>query len=148
MNGGGYFAMVRSPTLGIKIYFWSRDSADVPPEIRESGSGGGSLYPDSSWGVPAADFPMCPDLCNYDAHFNAHQIVFDLTFCVSDLFYLPCTFFARARLRFFLLHRVTGLAMLGPHRDVARVLAWTVSVPLTYSSRLPCSSNSTDFPQT
>ena len=92
MNGGGYFAMVRSQTLGIKIYFWSRDSVDVPPEIRECGSGGGSLYPDPSWGVPAADFPMCSDLCNYNDHFNAHQIVFDLTFCVSHSFYLPCIF--------------------------------------------------------
>jgi hypothetical protein len=86
MNGGGYFAMVRSSTLGIKIYFWSRHSVDVPPEIRGSGSGGGFLYPDPSWGVPAADFPMRPELCNYDDRFNAHQIVFDLTFCVSDLF--------------------------------------------------------------
>jgi len=94
MNDGGYFAMVRSRALGIKIYFWSRDSPDVPPEIRESFSGGGSLYPDASWGVPAADFPMCSDFCNYDDHFDAHQIVFDLTFCVSDLFYLPCTFLA------------------------------------------------------
>ena len=101
MNGGGYYAMVRSRALGIKIYFWWRDSTNVPPEIREFGSGGGSLYPDSSWGVPAADFPMLPHLCNYDDHFNAHKMVFDLTFCVSDLIYLPCTFFARARLRFF-----------------------------------------------
>jgi len=90
MNGGGYFAMVRSRTLGVKIYFWSRNSADIPPEIRKSRSG--ILYPDPSWGVPAADFPMYPDFCNYDDHFNAHQIVFDLTFCVSDLFYLSCTF--------------------------------------------------------
>ena len=90
MNGGGYFAMVRSRRLGIKIYFWSRDSPAVPQEILKSGSGGGFLYPDASWGVPAADFPMYPDLCNYDAHFNAHQIVFDLTFCVSGLFYLSC----------------------------------------------------------
>lgn len=92
MNGGGYFAMVRSQSLGIMIYFWSRDSPDVPPEIRECGSGGGSLYPDPSWGVPAANFPMYPGLCDYDAHFNAHQIVFDLTFCVRDLFCLPFTF--------------------------------------------------------
>ncbi|KAF8499612.1 concanavalin A-like lectin/glucanase domain-containing protein [Russula emetica] len=81
MNGGGYFAMARSQTLGIKIYFWPRDSAYIPPEIVECGSGGGYLYPDPSWGIPAADFPMYPDLCNYNDHFNAHQIVFDLTFC-------------------------------------------------------------------
>jgi hypothetical protein len=90
MQGGGYFAMVRSQSLGIKIYFWSRDSLYVPPEIRDCGAGGEYLYPDDSWGTPAADFPMCPDLCDYNSHFNAHQIVFDLTFCVSDLLYLPC----------------------------------------------------------
>jgi hypothetical protein len=93
LNGGGYFAMARSQTLGIKIYFWSRDSTNVPPEIRKHGSGGGSLYPDASWGVAAADYPMHPNHCKYDDHFNEHQMVFDLTFCVSDLFYLPCTFF-------------------------------------------------------
>ena len=83
MNGGGFYAMVRSQTLGIKVYFWWRDSVDVPPEIREYGSGGGSLYPVPSWGLPAADFPMLSNLCSYNDHFDAHQIVFDLTFCVS-----------------------------------------------------------------
>jgi hypothetical protein len=102
MNGGGYYAMVRSQALGIKIYFWWRDSVDVPQEIREFGSGGGSLYPVPSWGLPAADFPMLSNLCNYNNHFDAHQIVFDLTFCVSELFDLLCTFLPRARLRFFL----------------------------------------------
>jgi hypothetical protein len=96
LNGGGFFAMARSQTLGIQIYFWSRDSTKVPPEIRKHGSAGGFLYPDASWGVPAADFPMNighPVNCNYGHHFDAHKMVFDLTFCVGDLFYLPCTFF-------------------------------------------------------
>lgn len=93
MNNGGYFVTVRSPSLGIRMYFWPRDSVTVPPEIRESGSGGGSLYPDSTWGKPAADFPMCPGFCDYEEHFDAHQLVFDLTFCVSALFYnCSCTF--------------------------------------------------------
>jgi hypothetical protein len=84
MNGGGYYVMVRSRVLGIKIYFWPRDnSAYVPAEIRECGSGGGSLHVDPSWGIPAANFPFLPDYCNYDEHFDAHQIIFDLTFCVS-----------------------------------------------------------------
>lgn len=86
MNGGGYYVMVKSRSLGIQIYFWPRDSNNVPPEISECGSGGGSLYPNPSWGPPAANFPMCPGYCDYDSHFNAHQIVFDLTFCVSALF--------------------------------------------------------------
>jgi hypothetical protein len=98
---GGYYVMVRSRMLGIRVYFWPRDnSIDVPPEIRECGSEGGSLYPDPSWGIPAADFPMSPDLCNYDEHFDAHQIIFSLTFCVSPerLLYLPSAF-ARAQLK-------------------------------------------------
>jgi hypothetical protein len=82
MNGGGYYAMVKSRSLGIQVYFWPRDSIIVPPEIRDCGSGGGSLYPDYfSWGLPAANFPMCSGYCDYDEHFNAHQMVFDLTFC-------------------------------------------------------------------
>jgi hypothetical protein len=85
MNGGGYYVMVKSRTCGIRVYFWPRDSIYVPPEIRECGSGGESLYPDLSWGIPAANFPMYPGYCDYDGHFDAHQIVFDLTFCVSAL---------------------------------------------------------------
>jgi len=81
MNGGGYFAMVRSRFLGIQVYFWPRDSKDVPPEILDWKSGKGLIYPDPSWGLPAANFPMCPGLCNYDDHFDDHQLVFDLTFC-------------------------------------------------------------------
>ena len=38
---------------------------------------------DPSWGIPAANFPFLPNYCNYDEHFDAHQIIFDLTFCVS-----------------------------------------------------------------
>jgi len=95
MKGGGYYVMVRSRTLGIRIYFWPHDnSTDVPQEIRKCGSEGGSLYPDASWGIPAADFPMFPGFCNYDGHFDVHQIIFSLTFCVSlnTLLDLPSTF--------------------------------------------------------
>jgi hypothetical protein len=44
-----------------------------------------SVFPDISWGFPAANFPFYPDLCDYEQHFDAHQIVFDLTLCVSVL---------------------------------------------------------------
>jgi len=69
-------------------------------DTRVCGSGGRSLYPDPSWGIPTADFPVSPGLCNYDEHFDAHQIIFSLTFCVSPerLLYLPFTF-ARAQLK-------------------------------------------------
>jgi len=32
---------------------------------------------------PAANFPMRKGYCDYDQHFDAHKMVFDLTFCVS-----------------------------------------------------------------
>jgi len=82
MNGGGYYVMVRSQELGIQLYFWPRDNiADVPAEIQECGSGGGLLDLDPSWGIPAANFSFLPDYCDYEEHFDAHQIIFDLTFC-------------------------------------------------------------------
>jgi hypothetical protein len=86
MNRGGYFVMVKSRMFGVQVYFWPQNSINVPPEIRDCGSGGGSLFPNPSWGSPAANFPMCPGYCDYDSHFNAHQIVFDLTFCVRAMF--------------------------------------------------------------
>ena len=37
-----------------------------------------------AWGTPAEEFPLKPDdNCGYDAHFDAHRLVFDLTFRVS-----------------------------------------------------------------
>jgi len=72
-----------------------------------------------------------PDLCNYDEHFDAHQIILSLKFCVSPelLLYLPSTF-ARAQLT-----RVTGLAMMGPHLDLARIPARIVNLEGVVSDR-------------
>ena len=42
--------------------------------------GAGVVAPDPTWGVPAAAFPV-GDWCGYDAHFDPHVMVFDLTFC-------------------------------------------------------------------
>ena len=92
MNGGGYYVLVKSRTFGIQVYFWPRQSINlIPSEVRECGSGGGYLYPDFSWGLPAANFPMDPDYCNYDEHFNAHEMVFDLTFCVRAFYFRSST---------------------------------------------------------
>ena len=92
MNGGGYYVLVKSRTLGIQVYFWPRNVINlIPSEVRECGSGGGYLYPDFSWGLPAANFPMDPVYCKYDEHFNAHEIVFDLTFCVRAFYFRPST---------------------------------------------------------
>jgi hypothetical protein len=93
LNGGGYYAISRSRDNGIQIWFWQRNNPSVPPEIAHGQ--GESLSPNPTWGEPAADFPLDPNDCNYDQHFNAHMIIFDLTFCVGVLYWF-CTFFLTA----------------------------------------------------
>ena len=70
--------MQRTCDQGINIWFWSRNDTTVPTSVSE---GADTIVPDGSWGIPDATFP--PDTCNYESHFDAHQLVFDLTFCVS-----------------------------------------------------------------
>lgn len=69
--------MTRSSQNGAAVYFWPRNDGSVPADIK---SGGNSVNP-ASWGEPEALFPT--DSCNWAQHFDAHNIVFDLTFCVS-----------------------------------------------------------------
>jgi hypothetical protein len=73
--------MEKSASNGISIWFWSRDSPSVPDFVRSGGNGGGSITTEG-WGVPDAYFPTNTN-CPYSNHFNAHRIIFDLTFCVS-----------------------------------------------------------------
>ncbi|KZV67886.1 glycoside hydrolase family 16 protein [Peniophora sp. CONT] len=75
--GGGYYAMSKSRAGGINVWFWSRDSASVPVEVKY---GGDVAVPSVSWGTPAATFPL-NDNCPYNSHFDAHRMVFDLTLC-------------------------------------------------------------------
>lgn len=87
--GGGYYAMLKSRNCGIHIWFWPRNSLNTPPEITLGGASNGEpiiANPLGTWGPPSASFPLDPNYCNYDQFFNAHQIVFDLTFCVGDFF--------------------------------------------------------------
>ncbi|KAJ7132809.1 glycoside hydrolase family 16 protein [Mycena crocata] len=75
-NGGGWFVMSRSST-GIYMWFWSRSDSGVPMEVAQGLS---TVNPDPDlWGQADAAFPA--DTCDYTSHFNAHQIVFDLTLC-------------------------------------------------------------------
>jgi len=83
-NGGGYYAMSKSPATGIQVWFWPRNSASVPSEISQ-GVPKGQAISTAAWGDPAANFPMLSGYCDYASHFNAHAITFDLTFCVSGL---------------------------------------------------------------
>ncbi|KAH8982715.1 concanavalin A-like lectin/glucanase domain-containing protein [Lactarius akahatsu] len=77
--GGGYFVMYKGRD-SVKVWFYPRVGY-VPKVIRDGAGRGQRVRPDFTWGLPAANFPFFPDHCNYDQHFDAHQIVFDLTFC-------------------------------------------------------------------
>ncbi|EIM82836.1 uncharacterized protein STEHIDRAFT_102256 [Stereum hirsutum FP-91666 SS1] len=92
---GGWYVMSKSASKGVQVWFWARDDAGVPPEIKNGGGtkpnegsggeggGGGErkkeVKPEAWWGTPAATFPV--DECDWKKHFDAHQVVFDLTFC-------------------------------------------------------------------
>ncbi|KAI9442643.1 glycoside hydrolase family 16 protein [Lactarius indigo] len=81
--GGGYFVMYKGRE-SVKVWFYPR-AGYVPSVIRDGAQRGRPVYPDLTWGFPAANFPFDSRHCNYDQHFDAHQIVFDLTFCVGVL---------------------------------------------------------------
>lgn len=73
--------MEKSASKGISIWFWSRQNPTVPEEVR---NGSDWLSPSvDEWGIPDAQFPTTN--CDYESHFNAHAIIFDLTFCVGAL---------------------------------------------------------------
>jgi len=124
--------MSRSQATGIQVWFWARDDPFVPPEICHGAQKGQAVFPSIAWGEPVANFPMLPGYCDYASHINAQRIVFDLTFCVSGLFFAsPLLFW---RVRWLILHRVIGLAMFGPSLAVspARAPALTVSTHSGY----------------
>jgi len=73
--GGGFYALARDKEYGIKVWFWPRRGL-VPLDVLFDTE---SVNPDF-WGIPTAYFPT-GDNCNYEEHFNAHMIIFDLTFC-------------------------------------------------------------------
>jgi len=78
--------MSRSRDYGIRVWFWPRNSPNIPPELALDESFlEEPLFPNCAWGEPAAAFPIDPGHCDYDQHFNAHMIIFSLTFCVRDI---------------------------------------------------------------
>lgn len=87
--------MARAQDEGIKVWFWQRGDPAVPPAVAQKGLFNDMfgdqpvIMPDPTWGLPAAYFPM-GNSCDYDEHFNAHIMVFDLTFCVSHSLALCC----------------------------------------------------------
>ncbi|KAF7321334.1 GH16 domain-containing protein [Mycena kentingensis (nom. inval.)] len=73
-RGGGFYAMQRSQD-GVNVWFWTRNDSNLPMEIDKNLPTINPQY----WGTPEAFFPTTQ--CSYDGHFNAHNVVFDLTFC-------------------------------------------------------------------
>lgn len=77
------YAMHRSRSQGVAVYFWPRTSTEVPSAVSR---GYGLIQPDYTWGVPQAYFPFTSS-CDYGTHFDAHKMVFDLTFCVRGFLF-------------------------------------------------------------
>jgi hypothetical protein len=75
---GGWYVMQRSATEGVNVWFWSREDGSVPLSVKY---GGERVDIGPEWGLPEASFTF--ETCSYNDHFDNHQIVFDLTFCVS-----------------------------------------------------------------
>jgi hypothetical protein len=80
--------MSKTRAFGVQVWFWPRNSSSVPEEISYGVQEGEPIYPSWSWGPPSANFPMDSSYCNYNQHFNAHHMVFDLTLCVGA--FSPC----------------------------------------------------------
>jgi len=76
-QGGGWYVMERTAAQGISIWFWPRWDITVPFAIAK---GAEALQPNVLWGLPQAFFPFTSS-CNAAAHFDAHSIIFDDTFC-------------------------------------------------------------------
>ncbi|CAE7094276.1 unnamed protein product [Rhizoctonia solani] len=73
-NGGGWYAMERTSTY-IKVWFWPRNSATVPTQVRN----GASSIDTSTWGTPFAAFVN--NSCDLNAKFGPNNIIINLTFC-------------------------------------------------------------------
>lgn len=69
--------MRRAKGEGISVWFWSRYDLEVPDEVQY----GTKRVHVETWGSPEAVFTI--ENCDIESHFGLHEIVFDLTFCVS-----------------------------------------------------------------
>lgn len=88
-GGGGWFAITRTASDGIAMYFWPRYDGSVPAEVR---NGATSVTPNASWGQPQALFPAT-NSCDFNSHLAPHQIIINLSFCVSSfLTKIACLF--------------------------------------------------------
>ncbi|KAI0260898.1 2 beta-glucan [Gloeopeniophorella convolvens] len=75
-NGGGWYAVERSNNF-IKVWFWRRNDASVPSDVKN----GASTADSGSWGTPDAYFPNTS--CDINAHFGPANIIVDIDLCGS-----------------------------------------------------------------
>lgn len=68
-----YSYAMRRNSDSIKVWFWPAGSE--PKDVS-----GSKVIDESTWGTASAVFPSS-DQCDLDAHFAAHQIVINLTYC-------------------------------------------------------------------
>lgn len=73
-NGGGWYVMERT-NAHINVYFWARNDASVPSDVKN----GASSINTSKWGTPVANFP--DNSCDISSHFGPNNIIINLTFC-------------------------------------------------------------------
>ncbi|KAF7370092.1 Glycoside hydrolase family 16 protein [Mycena sanguinolenta] len=73
-DGGGWYAIERTTSF-INVWFWSRNDASVPADVKA----GGTSINTNAWGTPAANFPNTD--CNLSQFFDANNIIINLTFC-------------------------------------------------------------------
>ncbi|KIY72517.1 glycoside hydrolase family 16 protein [Cylindrobasidium torrendii FP15055 ss-10] len=73
-NGGGWFA-IEKRTDFIKVWFWARNDASVPPGV----AAGSDQAVTDNWGRPNAFYPG--DNCNMSQFFGPHRIIINLAFC-------------------------------------------------------------------
>jgi hypothetical protein len=128
--GGGFFVTYRAKD-SVKIWFFSRGDEDIPDVILNGPECDEPVYPDETWGAPDANFPFNPQYCDYDQHFNTHEMVFDLTFCVS----FPVSSLLLSNLADTLVSsRATGLAMSGLLPAAGRGPAQTVRLSKNFQT--------------
>ncbi|EJF65494.1 concanavalin A-like lectin/glucanase domain-containing protein [Dichomitus squalens] len=81
---GGYYVIVRTKYEGVSVWFWNRWDPAVPWEVKLPPTtdlfGPARVFPTALWGVPDAKFEFGSN-CDYEEHFDAHNLIFDLTFC-------------------------------------------------------------------
>lgn len=81
--GGGFYIMEKNHEKGVSVWFIERfnipfigDELNLDLVLLST--------PDAYFPLQDDDWSDCN--CSYSDHFNAHDIVFDLTFCVSTLY--------------------------------------------------------------